>query len=167
MLGIQGEFWGAYIDLLVRAGFRYPRDHSQCIHHYVLSAVFSFRAHQCYGTVRWEGSQRVSKALIQAKALGIHHHRGILTTIRSSFSEDDTYTSSSSPCHFFGCSETQSFCLIHNSWFITVFCKSVNWLTSLCAPCFFWTGCSTSVWYLFKQSVPVFIVFKAWVFFQQ
>lgn len=121
MLGIRGEFWSAYIDLLVTAGFRYPRDHSQCIHRYVLSAVFSFRADQCYGTVRWEGSQRVSKALIQAKALGIHHHRGILTTIRSSFSEDDTYTSSSSPCHFFGCSETQGFCLIHNSWFITVF----------------------------------------------
>lgn len=109
MLSIQGEFWGAYIELLVTVGFRYPRDHSQCIHRYVLSAVFSFRADQCYGTVRWEGSQRVSKALIQAKALGIHRHRGILTTIRSSFSEDDTYTSSSSPCHFLAALKHRAF----------------------------------------------------------
>lgn len=100
MLGIRGELWGTYIDLLATAAFRYPRDRSQCIHHNVLSAVFPFREYQCYGTERWEGSQIVSKALIQAKASGIHRHRGILTTITSSFSGDDTSTNSSSPCQF-------------------------------------------------------------------
>lgn len=49
------------------------------------------------------------KASIQAKALGILHHRVILTTVRSSFSKDDTHTSSSSPCHILGTPEHKAF----------------------------------------------------------
>lgn len=40
MLGIRGELWVAYIGFLAAAGFRYPRDRSQCMLHNVLSAMF-------------------------------------------------------------------------------------------------------------------------------
>ncbi len=82
--------------------------------------------------MRWEGSQRVSKASIQAKASGIHHHRVILTTIRSSFSKDDTYTSSSSSCHSLATLTHRAFvCSIQLIYYR--FCESVSWLASLSA----------------------------------
>lgn len=40
MLGERGELWGAHIGLLAAAGFRYPRDRSQCMPRNVLSAMF-------------------------------------------------------------------------------------------------------------------------------
>lgn len=164
MLGIRGELWGAYIDLLATAAFRYPRDRSQCIHHNVLSTVFPFREYQCYGTERWEGSQRVSKALIQAKASGIHRHRGILTTVRSSFSGDDTSTSSSSPCQFLAPLKHRAFV-----WSITVdlllfFCVWTGSHPSLCS--LFLFGQDAALQFDIEPSgVLIFILFKGWGFF--
>lgn len=39
MLGTRGELWRAYVGLLAAAGFRYPRDRSQCMPHNVLGAM--------------------------------------------------------------------------------------------------------------------------------
>lgn len=100
MLGIRGELWGAYIGLLAAAGFRYPRDGSQCMPRNVLSAVFLSLCVNAMALRDGRAVKEYQKPLIQAKALGIRHHRGILTTIRSSFSGNDTYTSTSSPCQF-------------------------------------------------------------------
>lgn len=82
----------------------------------------------------WDGRavKEYQKPRFRPRPWGSIHHRLILTTIRSSFSKDDTYIYKLfKPLSFFGRSETQGFCLIHNSWFITVFCESVNWLASL------------------------------------
>lgn len=50
----------------------------------LFKAAHEFKESQRHSSVRWKARQRESKASIQAKASGIHHHRGILTTIRSS-----------------------------------------------------------------------------------
>lgn len=114
--------------------------------------------------MRWEGSQRVSKALIQAKASGLHRHGVILTTISSSFSKDDTYTSSLDPCHFLATLKHRAFvCSVELIYYC--FCGNVNWLASfstraghgVCQ-----TGFGASLWYWAQLTVYPFMSLQAW-----